>query len=150
LSASEGDLSTLTPAPWVSLLSMLNGRTPDGLDGIRDVDNPCEAFRADASGRAAGDGDCYPDGHYLCRECVNLNREGRRRYDHECEDCGAKLGRHDECSRCDGEPFDGPGPFPVTNPDEDAPDGARVGSFVRCGDQWVREVGFRARSGATS
>ena len=39
-------------------------RVPDGLDGIRDIDAPCEEFK-----NGSPSGDCQSDGHYLCREC---------------------------------------------------------------------------------
>lgn len=43
-------------------------RVPDGTDGIRDVDNPCEMF---ASGEPES-GRCFGDGHYICAECIHL------------------------------------------------------------------------------
>lgn len=47
-------------------------RVPDGTDGVRDVDNPCEMFETGVGGA----GDCGSDGHYLCEECVHLSEDG--------------------------------------------------------------------------
>lgn len=48
-------------AKWVPKLS---GSTPDGTQGVRDKDAPCELFVTGVSS-----GDCEGDGHYLCEEC---------------------------------------------------------------------------------
>lgn len=68
------------PAPWRTLVAFVNegsgSRIPDGTPGIRDVDAPCEAFEPAGEPwvRAAGNGDCDTDGHYICRECVHISR----------------------------------------------------------------------------
>jgi len=45
-------------------------RVPDGTPGVRDPDNPCEAF---IPGTPHPHGDCNTDGHYLCAECSCCN-----------------------------------------------------------------------------
>lgn len=45
----------------------------------------------------------------------------------QCEDCARKYGVAKEVNS-----------FPVTDPDEDAPDGAVVDGWKRVGSEWVR------------
>lgn len=45
------------------------GRMRDGLDGVRDVDAPCVAFR-----NGTPRGECESDGHYICQECEHLSK----------------------------------------------------------------------------
>lgn len=45
------------------------GRMRDGVEGVRDVDAPCEGFRI-----GAPSGDCDSDGHYICQECKHLSK----------------------------------------------------------------------------
>lgn len=49
---------------WNELVAAANGRTTFGQAGVRDPDNPCEAFDP-----GEPSGDCSPDGHYMCQEC---------------------------------------------------------------------------------
>lgn len=46
-------------------------RIPDGIPGIRDVDNPCKCYSPSVALRILGQDapGCQGDGHYLCREC---------------------------------------------------------------------------------
>ena len=44
-------------------------RPHDGVDGVRDVDNPCEMFKLGEPDPDAKE--CWGDGHYLCAECVH-------------------------------------------------------------------------------
>ena len=47
-----------------------------GEPGIRDRMNLCESFDY---GPASGD--CWSDGHYMCKECKNLDPTRPKRYD---------------------------------------------------------------------
>lgn len=42
------------------------GRVPDGMNGVRDQDNPCLQFYWGTPGA----GGCQTDGHYLCKSCM--------------------------------------------------------------------------------
>ena len=72
------------PLAWIELAEHVNGRPFVGEPGVRDPEHPCDAFAPVAnpdwlgiSVRAAGDGDCDSDGHYLCGSCVRLSRRGK-------------------------------------------------------------------------
>ncbi len=43
---------------------------PDALIGLRDIESTCTVFEP---GEPTGDGDCFGDGHHICRECVRLS-----------------------------------------------------------------------------
>ncbi len=47
-------------------------RLPDGLPGIRDIENPCDLFQPGEPHESAT---CFTDGHYICRECVHISAE---------------------------------------------------------------------------
>lgn len=46
-------------------------RIPDGVPGIRDIENPCHCYSPAARLHVLGANamGCQGDGHYLCREC---------------------------------------------------------------------------------
>ena len=46
-----------------------------GIPGQRDPDAPCDAYLPTGRGQRARNLDCMGDGHYLCRECVNWDKE---------------------------------------------------------------------------
>ena len=48
------------------------GGLPDGIPGRRSDDSRCPAY---IPGPVANGADCDGDGHYLCYECINLNRD---------------------------------------------------------------------------
>lgn len=101
---SATDFYAVPPA-WRSLVASLGGRIPDGTDGIRDVDAPCEAFKPAGAPyeRAKGTGSCETDGHYICVECVEIKLETLRRRQDQCEECGAslvKVGYLEQCPAC--------------------------------------------------
>lgn len=82
------------PPVWRALVSELNGgRVSDGYAGIRDVDNPCEAFAPVGAPwvQSEGTGRCETDGHYLCSECTEISLEEVRRRRDLCQDCGTAL-----------------------------------------------------------
>lgn len=60
---------------WNELHAFVNGRTTFGQVGVRDPENPCDAFDA---GGYDGKGHCYSDGHYMCTECSQLSPEAPR------------------------------------------------------------------------
>jgi hypothetical protein len=76
----------LTRFSW--LVHEVNGRQTMGMPGVRDPENPCEAFR---TGRP--DGDCGTDGHYLCDECS------------ERATCADGCGNRPMHCDCEGGPF---------------------------------------------
>jgi hypothetical protein len=47
----------------------VNGRLPDGLPGIRDVNARCDMYAPRK--RSGIDGECWGDGHYLCKGCAH-------------------------------------------------------------------------------
>lgn len=56
------------------VLYITEGRMRDGVDGVRDVDAPCEAFRAgEPFVNGVPIGWCQSDGHYICHECKHLH-----------------------------------------------------------------------------
>lgn len=56
------------------LVHEVNGRQVVGMPGVRDPENPCEAFQPGKPG-----GTCETDGHYICDECTERAT---------CADCG--------------------------------------------------------------
>lgn len=72
------DERQLLPPAWEALHRELN-HLPGlfGQAGVRDPDYPCAAFEPLPEGveRPSGDGHCYADGHYLCRECTQLSAD---------------------------------------------------------------------------
>jgi hypothetical protein len=66
---------TTTLASWNELFHHVNGRTMLHQVGVRDPENPCEAF--DGQGYD-GTGRCDSDGHYICNECSHLAPDAPR------------------------------------------------------------------------
>lgn len=64
---------------WNELHAFANGTTTVETVGVRDPENPCDAF--DARGYD-GDGDCASDGHYLRTECSRLSPDAPRFHEH--------------------------------------------------------------------
>jgi len=52
-------------------LVVTEGRMPDGVAGVRDVDHPCEVF-SPGEPRGVKLPSCRGDGHYICQECEHL------------------------------------------------------------------------------
>jgi hypothetical protein len=52
-------------------------RIPDGVPGIRDIENPCKCYSPSERTPILGEDalGCQGDGHYLCRECRWLVEE---------------------------------------------------------------------------
>lgn len=101
------------PHRWLALWSELNGRIPDGTDGVRDQSAPCEHFRSEYTAKTnPGEGSCETDGHYLCVECPEIELRSLRCRRGECEKCGDKLQPNPAwhslestwCPKCDVEP----------------------------------------------
>ena len=68
-------MATALAQRWNELYAAVNGRTTLGQVGVRDPENPCEAF----DGRDYdGTGRCASDGHYLCTECSHLAPDAPR------------------------------------------------------------------------
>lgn len=81
-------------------MAYANGRVVMGMPGCRDTDPElnCEVFTPGEPGT----GECYTDGHYMCRECSHMSLRALRRRDEQCEDCGTPLERYG-CPKCEPE-----------------------------------------------
>lgn len=80
---------------WNRLYMLVNDKSTVGVDGVRDTDNPCDAF---VTGQPQGN--CSTDGHYMCNECVeraSCTGCGKRPMSCECS----------PCSWCSGDGFVG-------------------------------------------
>lgn len=70
------------PRTWHAVYEHVNGRLFLGEPLVRDPNAICDAFdpvpNADWLGlelRAAGNGNCGTDGHYLCLSCTHISKE---------------------------------------------------------------------------
>lgn len=60
---------------WNLLYQYVNSISVVGSPGLRDPEYPCEFFKPDGDITVEVLHECFGDGHYMCKECLNLTAE---------------------------------------------------------------------------